>query len=904
MMLFLAHALSQASEINATTSPAPSAAMQQAGQLREEELLLYSLTLQNLTLSEAITAYGDPANPLLPLGELSRLLDLDISVSPADRRVTGTLGPSRRAIIVDLNLGVTRSGGTSIPLAPADSGVTFSDIYLRASVIERLLQLRLRIDSEALAIALESSEKLPVQERLERLGRHRGGNVGSALSAEPALRLQTPYRLFSLPSFDTVVQAGRDTRTRPAFSARYDVRFAGDLAFANLQGFLSSDGEGKPSAARLLLERRSNEGRLPLGATRLSAGDVFTPGIPIGPRSVSGRGLSFTNIPLEEASVFRTVDLRGELPAGFDVELYVNDVLRSGQASAVQGRYEFLDVPLVRGRNVIRIVVYGLRGERTERVQIVNVGSGQLRQGEFRYDVGAVEGGRDLISLDFGEAAANDVGKRLMGQFSYGLSDRLTLNSAFALQSASEQGRRATASAGIRSSIAGMAVQADGAVDDRKGRALSLGVAGQPFGVGMVLRHGQYAGGFVDETAAPSEGGRSLATHTSLTLDFALPVPLVKTLPLSVRALGNSFSDGSSSWIASARTSMVAAGALVSTGVDYQLERRPGSADFAILNGNTALSKFVDLKWQLRASADYSILPEARINAASFTVDRALSERLSFRTALGHSFSSPRDTFAQAGAVVRTPLGDLSFTGDYSLRQNDWGVGLRLAFGSLFDPSARRYRLTPPGPSTGGNAVFRAFVDRDGDGRFGEGDEPVPQIGIEGGERRRLTGGDGRAIVTGLGTAPTGSMRISLEQVEGPALAPPATRLEYSPRPGQVIEVPYPLRAVGEVYARLMVHRPGEQPTGLAAVQVLLVGEGRDPLPGITEYDGSVVFPDVPLGAYRLQLDSEQSARLGMRIASDAAIRVEADRDAQISVKVEFVRPANDDNATSDRQNP
>ena len=37
------------------------------------------------------------------------------------------------------------------------------------------------------------------------------------------------------------------------------------------------------------------------------------------------------------------------LPLGYDVELYVNDILRSGQRTPVEGRYEFLQVPLVRG---------------------------------------------------------------------------------------------------------------------------------------------------------------------------------------------------------------------------------------------------------------------------------------------------------------------------------------------------------------------------------------------------------------------------------------------------------------------------------------------------------------------------------------------------------------------------
>jgi hypothetical protein len=115
---------------------------------------------------------------------------------------------------------------------------------------------------------------------------------------------------------------------------------------------------------------------------------------------VAGRGISFTTAPLEQASVFDTIDLRGELPIGYDVELYINDVLRSGQRAPVQGRYEFLDVPLVRGINLIRIVSYGPRGERSEQVRVVNVGGGQLKKNQTTIEVGLVQQERPLFSLN------------------------------------------------------------------------------------------------------------------------------------------------------------------------------------------------------------------------------------------------------------------------------------------------------------------------------------------------------------------------------------------------------------------------------------------------------------------------------------------------------------------------
>ena len=83
------HQLARAAE-----PPAPAGAF---AVVREEELLLFAVELDGLTLTDSLAAYGEPLNPLLPLGELGRLLDLNMDVSPGDRRITGRVGEAERA---------------------------------------------------------------------------------------------------------------------------------------------------------------------------------------------------------------------------------------------------------------------------------------------------------------------------------------------------------------------------------------------------------------------------------------------------------------------------------------------------------------------------------------------------------------------------------------------------------------------------------------------------------------------------------------------------------------------------------------------------------------------------------------------------------------------------------------
>ena len=209
--------------------------------------------------------------------------------------------------------------------------------------------------SEDLALRLRAVEKFPIQARLDRLAnRPDGAAVGAA--GEDQLKVNQPYAFLSPPGFDVVLDGGLQSGARNR-AFRYDLRVAGDVLWSNFQGYLGSDELGRAANARVMLQRRSLEGALlgPLHVREISVGDTFTPGLAIGPRSVSGRGLSLSTAPLEQTNIFNRIDLRGDLPPGFDVELYVNDVLKGSTNQAVNGRFEFLNVPLSPGVNVLRL---------------------------------------------------------------------------------------------------------------------------------------------------------------------------------------------------------------------------------------------------------------------------------------------------------------------------------------------------------------------------------------------------------------------------------------------------------------------------------------------------------------------------------------------------------------------
>lgn len=861
--------------------------------LREDDLLLFAVDLDGLTLTDSMAAYGDPNDPLIPMGELVRLLDLNLTVSPGDRRITGTIGEAQRPLTVDLVNGVARVGGREVALSDQDVAVTPGEIYMRASAVARLLPVKVAADAEALTIKLTATEKLPIQARLERLARLRDLRPDVEGGGD-AMHVANPYRLISPPAIDVSASTARDTRP-PNDPRRYDIRIAGDVARMGFQGYVGSDDNGRPTSARVLLERHEVQGGLlgPLNATSFTIGDTYSPGLAIGPRSVAGRGFAFTTAQLAQQSVFNRIDLRGELPLGYDVELYVNDILRSGQRTPVEGRYEFLGVPLVRGINVIRIVMYGPRGEREEQTRVINVGGGQLKPGQTTLDFGVVQQDRTVITFHGRDGIPStqpgEGGWRVVANAARGINDQLTVLAGAAYYPVDDRTRRALLMLGARTSWRGFSVQADVAGDDQHGQAVALGLAGQPWGISVVARHAEYRGGFVDEANPATQPGKPLTRHSELTIDTSIH-PGGRSIPLSMRAQRDQYDDSTVALFAAARASSVLGKVLVSGGLDYRRDDGPSLPKQEQLTGVFAASTFAAYRWQLRGALDYEILPEARASALTITADRALTERTALRFGLGRTFGEEKITSFQAGAIFRLPRGDLAISGDYSMPDDNWRIGLQLAFGLVFDPLEDHYTMTRPGVASGGSVALQAFVDRNGDGVFEPGEPPVSGVVVSGGERPVTTTLNGQAFVTGVGSAPLGQVQVSLDEIDNPYIQSPPHAVEFEPRAGNVLFVPYPLTPTGEVMLRVMYQQDDGRLVGISAVQVTVTREGGGPpVPGSTEFDGSVDFENLPAGTYRLDLDPEQAQKLHMRLKKPVTFTVSPDGGYLADIKAEVV---------------
>jgi hypothetical protein len=104
----------------AAPPPAPQSPPATNDILDDTNLLLVEVVLDQLTVTDSLAAFNGPVGLLIPVGELSRLLDVDMTVLPGERRVTGNIGEARRPVLVDMATATIRIDGKSDKLQPGD----------------------------------------------------------------------------------------------------------------------------------------------------------------------------------------------------------------------------------------------------------------------------------------------------------------------------------------------------------------------------------------------------------------------------------------------------------------------------------------------------------------------------------------------------------------------------------------------------------------------------------------------------------------------------------------------------------------------------------------------------------------------------------------------------------------
>ncbi len=844
--------------------------------LSEDDELILEIRTQHREMTDTLTAHGVRGAVYLPLGDVARFLDLPITVSDDGHYANGWFLSPGRTLSINLRSGTINLAGKESTIRKSDFAAYDGELWIKAERLAEILPIALTTDLRAQTVVVKPLEPFPFEQRLDRENaRERLANIGNKAQGPVFERQDTPYTLYDVPISEVELRATGAQGIAPHVEA--DLRAAGDLLFMTARVFASVSSTSGLVAARAELGRRDPDAQLlgPLHATEFELGDVASEAMPLGLRGVAGRGFALTNEPLEHASVFETMDFRGDLSSGFEVELYRNDTLVGSTRDAVNGQYEFLKVPVDFGLNVFRLVFYGPQGQRREEVRRISVGDGRLAKGTFTYNVFAVQKDKSVVDATApGFTPTIDYGDWREGvSMQYGLTSAMTVVGSGALYQSGGRTRWLT-SAGLRTGLGGWAAKLDAAIGTGGGTgvatALEIGLAGRVFDTSLVAIHADYGHGFIDEVRSPSSLPLTSMTQFDLsrTLHFGL-----HTLPLTLSWQHLAFANGQVTDTASFRQTFTVGRVMAANVIDYTDSATPGTRATHSTTGTFDLSTFAGSHTQYRAQAGYSLGPHAALTSLGGEVARDLDAKTTMRASLTHAFNN-RQTTLGLSATRKLGAMALSLDSTYTAPSRSYAITLRLGFSFGRNPLTGHMFVARPGLSSSGAVAVRAFDDTNGDGEVDPGEDAVGKVAFFTGSQHATSDAQGNALTTGTGDGTRTVVKIDSTSLPDIAMAPSRPGIEVVSRPGRIPIVQFAIQRLSDIEGTA-VYANGTHKRGVAGLVLHLIDAMGHRVARVrSENDGFVLMEQVRPGDYTLEIAPDQARRLKITLVSDPHVHV------------------------------
>ncbi|MFW8590196.1 hypothetical protein ACOI22_05310 [Glaciecola sp. 2405UD65-10] len=327
------------------------------------------------------------------------------------------------------------AGGVKIKLKDQNisldqNSYLFADdiLYINEKKLTKTFGISHTFDYEKLSIRLNSKEKFPFIERLERMNKRLGKSNGNDVKY---VRLKRGYGILSPQILD--MQFGiAHTESTDRTSANYSILGTRDLALIGTEFYLAGNDDDLLSSARVKLKKQSSKGDLLgiLQATNFEVGDVRP--VRTGNSSSNGesRGFRVSNATSLNQINNQLVNIQGPVQVGWDAELYRNGLLLDQQLNIQTGRYEFLDVSLIFGLNEFEITLYGPQGQVEVRQYNKLIDKTLMDDKRFVYDVSINESNRSVLGVnDSEDNFSSDY--NLSSQFRYKYSSATQISGGF-----------------------------------------------------------------------------------------------------------------------------------------------------------------------------------------------------------------------------------------------------------------------------------------------------------------------------------------------------------------------------------------------------------------------------------------------------------------------------------------
>jgi hypothetical protein len=826
-----------------------------------DDQFLLEVHIRQLRLGDGVRAYNPPEGTCVVLGDFLTTLDVPMRIDLGAKRAGGWAFKETNRISIDYADMTAAYGGRSEAIAPGTIRETPDGWCVQASALSRWFGISVKPVTAGSVLVLQSADKLPVElamERQQRAARLRPAKFD--LAGLPQVRI--PYRMWRAPALDFVVSAGVTYRATDGVRVdrQSSVYAAGEIAHLSYDSQVTTDQKGMPSSVRLRAYRSDPDGHLlgPVHATHFGFGDVEGFDSKLTGSASFGRGAVVTNRPLSAQSAFDRSHFEGDLPSGWEAELYRNDELLAFAKSTADQRYVFDDVELLYGENRIRIILYGPQGQTRTREELINVGQDSAPPGKTWYWLGVNQPGRDIFTLHKPPDGRNLPDAQATLALEHGFDDRTSV-AALAREMLIDDQRVTFVEGSVRRSV-GMALIEVGAARESNGgtaaRAQLLGKIGSVNVNAQALLANDFH----------LTGGEEVQTIRDYSVSLDAPLKLGRTvLPAHADVHLTDRADNSRQLDAAMRLSANFQRFNLATALHYQRQltssgpQPPPQATIDFIgSGHVG-----DVR--LRGDTAFDIAPSARLRSAELEAYWSATENVDWEGDLVYEVNAHRGR-AKLSYIRRLSGMAVALTGE-AASDGSVAVGINLNF-SL--DSGRGLSLSRRPLAQAGEVHALVYRDLNDNGLRDAGEPLEKGALVTTGTRQaeRPTDASGSVLVGGLTPYQPISVGVDISSLEDPMLVPKKALQVVVPRPGVAADVQIGLVGGGDVEGALL--KSGG--LGFEGVDLELVGAGGKAVATTrTDFDGFFLFERVAYGSYTIRVAADSAA--AAKIAGDLGIR-------------------------------
>lgn len=528
------------------------------------------------------------------------------------------------------------------------------------------------------------------------------------------------------------------------------------------------------------------------------------------------------------------------------------------------------------GVNVLRLAFYGPQGQFREETRQVRVDADQVKPGQHQYRFSANQHNRQLFlnTTETTSTTGNRGKNRISAEYATGITKNFSVAAGLASLPVDGIVRNYVSLSG-RASFGNVFTRADMVRNLSEGWAFKLAGRTSVLGVNLIAEHNRlydFVSEQFDTTSDP------VNHDTTLRLDGSLNPYLAVHLPFSLTADHTEKRSGDTTSALSGRLSGAIGAATLTKTLTWQVDKsedsRATSANGSILVGGRL--GVVRVRGQL----SYLLEPTTEFTSSSVSGDWRINERLNASAGVNVDLTETGETTFSTGLNTDFKLAALGVNVDYSTN-NEVNARITLSFSSARDPhgSALKPFVTSERMASSGAMSVRVFLDKNANGVFDEGDEPLSGIRfrVNGSKRMQSTNAAGYAFITGIAAHTPVEFTVDKGSLEDPYWLADPDGVEVVLRPGVTGEMKVAVVTTGEIDGTVY-RRRGDWADPVADVNMQLVDTTGKVVKEVrSAYDGFYLLDYVRPGKYTLRADPEQIARLELQSPEPVAVEIAGD---------------------------